>query len=143
MRAKSIGLAWIVVKDFKKAIKFYTEVVGLKVIHASDEWGWAELEGQEGEGMRLGIAQYHSECQDDVKPGENAVVTFSVDNIEKTSKDMQKQGATLVGKIVVVPGHVKMQTMKDHDENYFQLVEELPQETYTTHEHQHGSSCCH
>src|SRR5436853_363159 len=98
MHAKSIGLAWIVVKDFKKAVKFYTEVVGLKVAEMNEEWGWAELEGREGEGMRLGIAQQREKGQDPVAPGQNAVVTFTVDDLEKAVKHLQKQGSTLVGK---------------------------------------------
>ena len=41
MRTNSIDLVWIVVKDFKNAVKFYTEVAGLKVVEMKEEWGWA------------------------------------------------------------------------------------------------------
>lgn len=141
MKAKTMGLAWIAVKDFNKAIKFYTEIVGLKLLYASEEWGWAELQGKDGEGIRLGIGKYDPKCQDFAGPGQNAVLTFSVDNIEKSSKEMQRQGATLIGDIEVVPGHVKLQTIKDTEGNFIQLVEELSQECHTDHEHH--SSCCH
>lgn len=141
MVAKSIGLAWILVKDFKKAVKFYTEVAGLKLIEMNEEWGWAELEGHDGGGMRLGIAQDNPQCQGPTKPGQNAVITFTVDNIEKEIKHMQKQGATLIGNIEVVPGHVKMQSVKDAEGNVFQIVELIAEESHSKHEHKNG--CCH
>lgn len=139
MRIKSIGLAWIIVKDFKKAVKFYTEVVGLKLIEINEQWGWAEFEGYDDDGMRLGIAQQRSAGEDPIEPGQNAVVTFTVDNIEKAIQHIQKQGAALIGEIEVIPGHVKMQAVKDNDGNLFQLVE-LAEEEHHHHDHNHG--CC-
>lgn len=140
MHTQSIGLVWIVVKDFKKAVKFYTEVTGLKLIEMNEQWGWAELEGHDGKGMRLGIAQYSPDNPDPVQPGQNGVVTFTVDNMEQATKDLVKQGATLIGKVQEIPGHVKLQTVKDGDGNLFQVVEVLTSEACTTHEKK--KSCC-
>lgn len=137
MRAKTMGLAWILVKDFKKAIKFYTEVVGLKVMEQNEEWGWAELEGHEG-GARLGIAMDCPDHKTPVKPGHNAILSFTVDNIEQACKDMAKQGAELIGEIEEVPGHVKMQLVRDTEGNYFHMTEVIH-----AHQHQHQhSGCC-
>lgn len=124
-----MGLAWIVVKDFKSAVKFYTEVVGMKLMESNEEFGWAELEGYEG-GSRLGIAQA-GPCCGGVEPGQNAVVTFTVDNIDKAKAEMIAKGAKCEGEIIDVPGHVRMQTVVDGDGNRFQICEVL------TH------SCCH
>jgi lactoylglutathione lyase len=142
MQAKSIGLAWIVVKDFKKAVKFYSDVVGLKVKEMNEEWGWAELEGHDGEGIRLGIAQQRLEGKDPVAPGQNAVLTYTVDNLDQTIKHLQKQGSTLVGQVEVVPGHVKMQSVKDTEGNVFQFVEILSNESCSTDESK-SNCCCH
>lgn len=139
MSAKSLDLVWISVNDFKKAIKFYTEVVGLKLLECNEEWGWAELEGQNG-GIKLGIGQYRPK-QDAVEPGQNAVMTFTVENIDQAVKDLRQKGATLIGEIEEVPGHVKMQMVKDVDGNYFHLVEILDQEM-PEHVHQHSGGCC-
>lgn len=139
MRAKSIGLAWIVVKDLKATVKFYTEVVGLKLTEMSEEWGWAELEGHE-EGMKLGIAQQRPDEQDPIRPGQNAVLTVSVDNLENAIQNLQKQGAMLIGGIEEVPGHVKMQTFRDTEGNYLQLVEEINEMHCSTGK---SSCCCH
>lgn len=141
MHAKSIGLAWIVTKDFKKTVKFYTDVVGLKLVEMHEEMGWAELEGHDGEGMRLGIAQDSEECPSPIKPGQNFVMTFTVENLEKAVKDFQKHGGALVGQSETVPGHVKMQTVKDNEGNHFQFVELL---THTHHHaHEHKGCCSH
>ncbi len=128
MTVKEIGLCWIVVKDIKAAVKYYQEVVGLKLAEFNEEYGWAEMEGHDG-GSRLGIAQENP--QENVKAGQNAVITFTVDNLEKVKTSMLKKGAKCVGDVMEVPGHVKMQTVVDSDGNSFQICELL------------HHSCCH
>jgi predicted enzyme related to lactoylglutathione lyase len=124
MNLKSMNLVWIVVNDLKKAIKFYTDTVGLKLMEFNEQFGWAELEGNEG-GARLGIAQVQK-SEDDVLPGQNAVPTFTVGSLENAVTDLLKKGAKLVGSVQEVPGHVKLQTVSDVDGNKFQLVEVIP-----------------
>lgn len=128
MNTKSIDLVWIVSNDVKAAIKFYTEIVGLKLKEFDEQFGWAELEGPAG-GVRLGIAQkqQNSECESsyDHQPGQNAVMTFTVASIEKAISEMSAKGAKMVGDVLEVPGHVKLQTAIDTDGNHFQLVEVL------------------
>lgn len=121
-KVKEIQLSWIVVTDLKAAIKFYEDVVGLKLTQNSEEFGWAEMSGQEG-GALLGIAQ--SNAEEEVKPGQNAIVTFTVENIDIAKADMAKKGAQFIGNIIEIPGHVKMQTFNDKDGNRFQIVEML------------------
>ncbi|MDR3623776.1 MAG: VOC family protein [Chlamydiales bacterium] len=123
MYAKSMGLVWIVVRDLKKAIHFYTENVGLRLMNSNEEYGWAELQGSEG-GARLGIAQMRG-GKEKIKPGENAVLTFTVENIEKAKADALKKGVKAIDDIEEVVGHVKMQLFVDQDGNHFQLVEML------------------
>lgn len=125
MQAKAIELVWITVKDFKSAVRFYTDVAGLKLVQIHEEWGWAELEGFDG-GARLGIAQQNPNGQEDYfEPGRNAILTVVVENLERANKDVSKKGAQLIGDIQEVPGHVKLQTVRDHEGNYFQLVEKI------------------
>jgi len=121
-KVKAIQMSWIVVKDLKSAIKFYENVVGLKLTQYSEEYHWAEMSGMEG-GSLLGIAQINDE--EDVKPGQNAVVTFTVENLDAAKADMAKKGTSFIGDIIEVPGHVRMQTFKDKDGNRFQIVEML------------------
>jgi len=125
MNLKSMNLVWIVVKDLKKAIQFYTDVIGLKLVEEHDQYGWAELEGHDG-GARLGIAQMQLKNDDGIKPGQNAVATFTVESLDKAVGTLTKKGAQLVGSIEEVPGHVKMQMVRDVDGNHVQLVELIP-----------------
>jgi len=124
MNLKSMNLAWIVVNDIKKAIKFYTETVGLKLMEFNEQFGWAELEGNEG-GARIGLAQVQIKSDDDVQPGQNAIPTFTVDSLENAVAELIKKGTKLIGGVKEVPGHVKLQTVSDIDGNRFQLVELL------------------
>lgn len=121
-KVESIQMSWIVVSDLKSAIKYYEDIVGLKLTQHSEEHGWAEMSGMNG-GSLLGIAQYTPDH--DVKPGENAVVTFTVKNLDHAKAEMAKKGASFHGEIIEVPGHVRMQTFKDKDGNRFQIVELL------------------
>ena len=122
MKVKEIGLIWIVVKDVKAAVSYYTDIVGLKLMEFNEQYGWAELEGHEG-GARLGIAQENP--QEKITAGQNAVVTFSVENLEKVKAEMVKKGAKCEGDVIEIPGHVKMQTLSDLDGNHFQICELL------------------
>ncbi len=132
MNLQSIGLVWIAVSDLQAAIQFYTETVGLKLAELNDQYGWAELEGPDG-GTRLGIAQMPPKNDDDVKPGQNAIMTFTVKSLEKAVSEMKQKGTRFIGDVEEIPGHVKMQMVQDTDGNRFQMVEVC----------HHKHKCCH
>lgn len=115
-------MSWIVVRDFEAALKFYTKVVGLVVVEKYPEHNWAELEGVEG-GARIGITQTNS--QEAHQPGQNAVMTFGVENIDEAKAELLGKGAVCLGDVVVIPDHVKLQMVEDQDGNRFQLCELL------------------
>jgi len=121
MIVKGIKLSWIVVKDLQSALKFYTQVVGLTLHEHNLEFGWAELSGPEG--SRLGLAQESDQME--IKAGKNAITAITVEDIETARSAFLKQGAKLVGEVIEVPGHVKMQTFEDADGNTLQIVQKL------------------
>jgi len=121
MKPIGMQLSWITVADIKKAIKFYTEVMGFELHEFNEEFGWAELSGKEG--ARLGLAQ---ECiEHGNKAGTNAVITVTVPNIQKAIEQLKTNKTTLIGEIMEIPGQVKLQTFTDPDGNAFQLCELL------------------
>ncbi len=122
MTTKSIDLSWVVVKDLTKAVKFYTEVLGLELKEMNETFGWAELQATGG-GSRLGIAQNNDFSP--VGPGSNAVVTFTVEDIERAKSEMEKKGVEMVDEIMEIPTVVKLQLFVDTDGNKGQLVELL------------------
>ncbi len=128
---KSMKLSWIATADIQKSKKFFIETLGLEIKNDTAEYGWMELQGHEG-GMYLGVGQAQPEHPDE-KPGMNAVVTMTVDDIVAAKKTLEAKGVRFIDEIIEVPGHVKMVTFVDPDGNRFQLVQELDI---------HTDSCC-
>jgi predicted enzyme related to lactoylglutathione lyase len=121
MAVKGMYLSWIVVKDLKKALDYYTNVVGLKLNCHHEDYHWAELQGEDG--SILGIGQENDEYG--VKAGVNSIVTITVDNLDEAIAKRREQGMKFIDEVVEIPGHVKMITFEDPDGNHFQLVEKL------------------
>jgi predicted enzyme related to lactoylglutathione lyase len=124
MVLKRNDLSWIVVADLNKSLEYFTKVLGLKVVEHNSEFGWAELVTAEPGGAILGIAQANDH-DDESYPGQNAVMTFSVDSLDQTKTELTKKGAKFVGEVLEIPGDVKMQTFIDLDGNSFQIVEQI------------------
>lgn len=123
MVVKSTELCWLVVANLNKAIDFYTNTLGLKLLNKAEEHGWAELQGKEG-GIVIGLCQ-SSDHAPDLKPGFNAVMTFNVDDMDSAKKELTAKGLLMVGPVIEVEGHVKMQDCFDIDNNRFQIVQTL------------------
>lgn len=121
MKNNGMGLVWIVVADLDKAIKYYTEVLGMEVSSIAKEFGWAELKS--GDGAVLGLAQENPEF--DMKAGSNAVMTMKVDNLDESKAELAEKGVSLLGEVQDIPGHCRLQLCADEDGNLFQLVQLL------------------
>jgi predicted enzyme related to lactoylglutathione lyase len=121
MKTQGIYLAWIIVKDIKAAIDFYTNQLGLTLQSFDEEFVWAELSGPDG--CVLGICEESPE--QGMIAGTNAVFTITVDDLDEAREECLKKGITLVGEVMEVPGHVKLQTLTDQDGNTLQLVQKL------------------
>lgn len=122
IKAKGAHLAWFVVSDLNKSKKFFTEELGFKLSNESEEFGWMELNGVDG-GMTIGIAR--KDDMTPILPGQNAVITITVDDVVKAKESLTKKGVKMHGEIQEIPGHVKMQLFSDNDGNYFQLCQLL------------------
>jgi predicted enzyme related to lactoylglutathione lyase len=126
MNIKRMDLAWISVKDIQQSQKFFGETLGLTITSSTPEYGWLEVMAKEG-GCLLGIGQGSESDADEspVKPGSNAVLTMTVDDIVAAKKELEGKSVRVIGDIIEVPGHVKMITFADPDGNIFQLVQDL------------------
>jgi len=123
MSIRRSDLAWITVSDIEKAKKFFVDKLGMKLNVEDATYGWLELSGSEEGGAVLGVG-----CDDEqnpVKPGHNAIMTFSVDDIVKTKEELEKKGVAFLSPIMKIPGHVKLVLFADEDGNKFQLVEDM------------------
>ncbi|MCX5924816.1 MAG: VOC family protein [Candidatus Dependentiae bacterium] len=123
MAIKKISLCWVTVTDIEKAKVFFKESCGLEILgDSSPGHGWLEFVGTEG-GTVLGVGQARQDPQGSA--GINAVITMAVDDIVATKQDMESKGVLFIGDIMEVPGHVKMATFVDPDNNTYQLVQEF------------------
>lgn len=128
MAIKQINLSWIIVSDIHRSREFFKNTLGLNLNEFSDTVGWAELQGRCG-GSLIGLAQYDAQYAS--KAGSNAVITFTVDNIEKTIEELKEKGVVFIGDIITIPNGPKMISFNDPDGNHFQLVEEMECESHT------------
>ena len=110
-----LKMAWMVVEDLESSITFYTQQLGLTLAVHDAEHGWAELKGPEG--MRLGLSQ----GWEGLHPGDNAICVLMVEDLEEARSGLPKQ--ILVGEVVEVPGHVRLQMIRDASGNHFQLCQ--------------------
>jgi catechol 2,3-dioxygenase-like lactoylglutathione lyase family enzyme len=123
MAIKRIDLSWIVVADFNKSQDFFKNVLGLDLHESNEKFGWAEFRGTKG-GCLLGVAKSSEYDPCKLKPGSNAIMTFSVDNLNETMAEFKGKGVSFVGDVLEIPNGPKMIYFKDLDGNLFQLVEE-------------------
>lgn len=119
-----ITLSWICVADIRKAKKFFVDTLGLDIIGEDDEWGWLELQGTDG-GMVLGVGKDHKDPDTPIRKGQNAIICFNVDDIEKSIKKLKSKGVEFIGDIIDIQNQIKMIFFRDEDGNMFQLVETI------------------
>lgn len=122
MAIRKIELGWITVSDFAQSKKFFVETLGLDVFSGCDEYTWLEVRGKDG-GMLLGVGGSGEGCG--LQPGQNAVMTMTVDDIIATRTELEAKGVKFISDVIEVPNIVKMAMFVDLDGNKFQLVQNL------------------
>lgn len=121
IEVETIALAWIVVDNLDRAITFYKDVMGLELFQHTPAMHWAEMKAKDG--ARLGIAETND--QEIIQSGSNAIVCMNVKDLDASLKILKEKGAELIGEVIEIPGHVKMQYVKDESGNTFQCVQEF------------------
>ena len=109
----SISSAAVVVKDGKKAKKWYQEKLGFIV--KSEEDHWITVAAPRSKGFELHLCE--------TKPFEkgNTGILFRVDNLDKTYSELSKEGVKFVQK-PIDQGWGKYAKIKDLDGNVFWLM---------------------
>lgn len=132
---KAVGLSFLTVKDLELTKQFFINAFGFELFEEKKEFGWCELKLKGAAYASLGICQSKEESLhiNDIdvtnpminwknKPGQNAVITLVVENIEKVREVVKGQGL-LAAEITELPGVFKMLTFFDFDENKIELYE--------------------
>jgi predicted enzyme related to lactoylglutathione lyase len=109
--------ATIYVSDIDSALKFYTDVLGMRII---SHWGkdYAELETN---GLTIGL---HPATQSGPKPGTTGSISIGlgVDDLDATVAQFKENGVVFNGK-VVEDGPVRLAFFGDPDGNAFYLTQ--------------------
>ena len=107
------------VSDYGRALAWYRDVLGFKVVFELETWGWAQLQSPV-DGLLIGIGQ-----SEEVKEGGGATVTFHVKDIEATRAYLESEGVRFDGETNEIEGMVKLCTFYDPDGNAFMLAQRL------------------
>ena len=111
------GLATIYVSDMDRAVKFYTETLGLKLQYQAGP-GWAQLDA--GKGLVLGL---HGAHPGGPAPGQNGstVIGFELtEPIDEAYEKLAGLGVKFAGPIQDT-AHVRLAYFSDPDGNSFYL----------------------
>ena len=109
------------VKDNKKSIAWYRDVLGFTLLYAVEEIGWCELQSEVAGGrVNVGLSEVESP-----KTGAGAVPTWGVKDIDAARGQMEKKKVRFDGPTQEIPGMVKLATFFDPDGNAHMLYQSL------------------
>ncbi len=109
------------VKDRKKSIAWYQDVLGFKLLYDVEEIGWCELATEVAGGrVNIGLSQVEKP-----KVGAGPVPTFGVKDIDKARGAMEAKKVRFDGPTREYPGMVRLATFYDPDGNALMLFQSL------------------
>jgi predicted enzyme related to lactoylglutathione lyase len=109
------------VKDRKKSIQWYQDVLGFKLLYDVEEIGWCELATEVAGGrVNVGLSEVESP-----KVGAGPVPTWGVKDIDAARAQMEKKKVRFDGPTQEIPGMVKLATFFDPDGNAYMLYQSL------------------
>ncbi len=106
----------VMVSNLDKAVKFYTEVLSLKLVFLAKD-NWATISAP---GLTIGL---HSASEHGPKPGnsESLSIGFGVNDLEKSMNELKKRG--VVFSHVLDDGPVQIAFFTDPDKNPLYLAQ--------------------
>ncbi|MBI3764219.1 MAG: VOC family protein [Chloroflexi bacterium] len=107
------------VTNWQRAVKFYSETLGLPVTWSSEEAGWAQF-GRDGE-TQIAINLWRGPDPVPSREG-GATVIFAVDDARKTVVELRKRGVKC-DDAVEIPGMVTYATFFDPEGNRIQIAQ--------------------
>lgn len=107
------------VTDLGKSIKWYTEVLGFKLLYQMDEMGWCELASCV-ERVNVGLSQV-----EEAGGKGGATLTFGVTDIDAARKELEANDVRFDGPTQTIESMVKLSTFYDPDGNALMLYQDL------------------
>lgn len=118
-----LGPIQIFVSDLEKAKKWYTKILGMKLIEEYPEFKCILLRLDKTE-FDIGVPDScWGEGWDKIKIGGRTPIFFETDNIEETWKELKKRGVKVVEELSKRPWGEMKAVFADFDGNEFNLIE--------------------
>lgn len=115
---KNINVAYVYVRDWAAAKKFYTEVLGWPLVFCSDEIGWCEFGLEDSTHFAINRLD---EADPDPGEGSRVTITFTVEDVHATTAALRARGVRCAEPFHI-PGVVLYGTFYDPEGNRFQFV---------------------
>ena len=110
------------VTDLNRSIKWYSDVLGFKLLYKLDDMGWCEM-ATEVNRVNVGLSQVEK-----ITGRGNTKLTFGVKDIDKARKILEDKGVKFEGPTLEIPGMVKLATFFDPDQNVSMFYQGLQKE---------------
>jgi catechol 2,3-dioxygenase-like lactoylglutathione lyase family enzyme len=101
----------LLVKDFKKCFKFYTEQLGLEPAWGDENGPYANFKVAEGiEGLAIFVSDFMAPAignADKAQPSgyrEKSLVSFEVENVDETYQSLLSKGVAFINQPTDMPG---------------------------------------
>lgn len=117
---KGMELIWFFVIDWKSAMSFYRDNLGLKLLFVDEDEGWAEFQIGESE-TKLAIK--HWKLQSPAPRGGGGCPVIQVEDLDKAIADLTDKGVKMAGTVQEVEGMKRHSTLYDPDGNPIQLTQ--------------------
>lgn len=109
----------VFVTDWERALRFYTETLGMATTFRGDEMGWAQLDTG---AAQLALERADSQALDDGLVGRFVGVSLMVDDIDKTYQTLCARGVEFLGPPERMPWGGVLAQLRDPDGNVLTLL---------------------
>ena len=129
----------LLVNDFAKCFKFYTEQLGLEPALGDATSGYASFKVADGiEGLALFVSDWmapsagNADKQQPVGMREKSMISFSVDNVDETFAALKAKGVTFINEPTDMSDWgMRTVYLRDPEENLIELFTPLSREQYS------------
>jgi len=129
----------LLVNDFAKCFKFYTEQLGLEATWGDENSGYANFNAVDGiENLSLFVSDWmapsvgNADKQQPVGMREKSLICFSVDNVDETYAALKAKGVTFINEPTDMPGWgMRTVYLRDPEENLIELSNPLAPEQFS------------
>lgn len=129
----------LLVKDFAKCFKFYTEQLGLEPAWGDETTGYASFKVADGiEGFALFVSDWmapavgNADKEQPVGYREKSLVGFSVDNVDNAYAALKAKGVVFINEPTDMPDWgMRTVHLRDPEDNLIELYSELAPEQFS------------